>query len=115
MILRRTPLRQKRLEPRRKGKPTPRIKPGRVGNPKHLAWIASLPCCVCGARPVEVHHIRDGQVGTGQRAGDDETIPLCPAHHRLGPDAFHSAPRSWEERFGTQREHLARILGSAKS
>ena len=108
-MLRRSPLqRRTRLSPRRKRPRT--IKPGRVVDPQRLARVRALPCSVCGTRlEVEAHHIRDRQVGAGQRAGDDETIPLCASHHRTGPDAFHRlGRRRWEARFGTQREHLAR-------
>lgn len=86
-----------------------RIKPRRVQSKIHLAMVAALPCIVCGARPVEVHHIRNGY-GMGQRASDLETIPLCPGHHRTGPDAFHAGPRTFEARFGTERELLARVV-----
>ena len=112
--MKRTPLKRKswmpkkRSTPRRQGAKAPRIKPGRVEDPAYLAKVASLPCCVCGARPVEVHHIRTG-CGMGQRAGDDQTIPLCPWHHRTGPDAFHKlGKRPWEALYGPQREHADR-------
>lgn len=90
---------------------TPRIKPRRVRDPKHLARVAELPCCVCGSSPVEVHHIRV-HGGTGRKAGDHETIPLCPFHHRTGGirEAFHAGPRAWEATYGTQLDHLARTL-----
>jgi hypothetical protein len=34
---------------------------------RHLARVASLPCALCGQRPVEAHHPRFGQ-GMRQRA-----------------------------------------------
>jgi hypothetical protein len=52
-----------------------------------LDAVASLPCCLCGAHGVEVHHIRTGQ-GMGQRSGHHLTIPLCPSCHR-GPMGVH--------------------------
>lgn len=108
-MLRRTPLqRRTRLSPRRKRPRT--IKAPRFEDPALLDRVRALPCSVCGTRiQVEAHHIRDGQVGAGQKAGDDEAIPLCRFHHREGPAAFHHlGRRAWEARFGTQREHLAR-------
>ncbi|ROH87988.1 DUF968 domain-containing protein [Pseudomethylobacillus aquaticus] len=54
---------------------------------KHMQRVAALPCCLCGAMPVELHHIREGQ-GASQRAGDMLVIPLCPACHR-GPKGVH--------------------------
>ena len=107
--MKRTPMPPKRERPRRSGKPLPRIKAKRLHDPAHLARVASLPCCACGASPVEVHHIRDG-VGMGQRASDHETIPLCPYHHRTGPTAFHAGPRYFEALYGTERELLAETL-----
>ena len=94
-------LKTTRVTPRRTSKPTPRIKPGRVKDPAYLAKVASLPCCVCGAHPVEVHHIRTG-CGMGQKAGDDQTLPLCPRHHRTGPDAFHAGPGEFQARHGSE-------------
>jgi hypothetical protein len=72
------------------------IKPGRMGrdrvrSPRHLAYVAEQPCCCCGAKPVEVHHLlrADEQRGGGRRAGDPYAIPLCYEHHR-GRDSLHS-------------------------
>jgi Recombination enhancement, RecA-dependent nuclease len=109
----RAELRRVRATPRRKGTPTPRIKPRRLDDPAWIKRVKALPCCVCDSQPPsEAHHIRDGSVGTGQKAGDQETIPLCPEHHRTGGRniAFHAGPRTWERLFGTQRELLAETL-----
>ena len=55
---------------------------------RHMAWVASLPCAVCGASPPSiVHHIREGQ-GMGQRASNFLTVPLCHADH-VGPRGIH--------------------------
>ena len=103
MLQRRTP-----MAPRRKRKRM--IKPERVVDPAHMAKVATLPCLVCGAWPVEVHHRKDRTTAGGRRAGDDETLPLCPACHRTGPEAFHIlGSREWERRFGSQSEHLEAI------
>ena len=58
---------------------------------RHMARVAALPCAVCGAQPVEVHHIREGQ-GAAQRAQDTLTIPLCVYHHR-GAEGVHGLGR----------------------
>lgn len=98
------------MKPRRKGKPAPRIKPKRQEDPEHLDAVRDLPCCICGSWPSEAHHIRDGQVGTGQKAGDHEAINLCPACHRTGENAIHHlGTREWERRFGPQREYLKKV------
>ena len=54
---------------------------------KHMGKVAQLPCVVCGAEPVELHHIREGQ-GMAQRAQHWLVIPLCPDCHR-GPRGVH--------------------------
>ena len=76
----------------------------------HLGRVAALGCCICG-RAAEVHHVKDGQ-GTGRKASDFETIPLCPDHHRLGGQgvAFHQGPKIWEKTFGRQRDMLAQVM-----
>uniref|UniRef100_UPI003F664E93 DUF968 domain-containing protein n=1 Tax=Klebsiella aerogenes TaxID=548 RepID=UPI003F664E93 len=57
-----------------------------------------------------IHHIRTGQ-GTGQRADDFHTIPLCPPHHQfygVGV-SYHDCPKTWESRYGTETELLAQV------
>lgn len=48
---------------------------------QYLNDVAELPCMLCGAQPVELHHPRTGQ-GMSQRANDYLVIPLCPECHR---------------------------------
>lgn len=47
---------------------------------RHMGRVASLPCCLCGAHGVQVHHIREG-VGMAQRNANWCTVPLCPECH----------------------------------
>jgi hypothetical protein len=54
---------------------------------EHLNKVSSLPCCLCGDVPTEVHHLREGQ-GMAQRAQHFLVIPLCPSCHR-GPQGAH--------------------------
>ena len=65
-------------------KPGPRPKRQREGmSPAHLAFVRTLPCCVCGVPAVEAHHLlRTGARGMGMRSPDRHAIPLCNAHHR---------------------------------
>lgn len=56
---------------------------------RHMHRVAQLPCCLCGTRPVHVHHLREGEAaGGGQRANDWLTVPLCPDCH-TGPLGVH--------------------------
>lgn len=79
---------------------------------RHMARVKACPCLVCGARPVEVHHM------PGPR-DDMRVIALCPRHHRreFGPGAFHYSPKAFfaahglaEELLAKQRELLDAIL-----
>lgn len=66
---------------------------------EHMGRIAQMPCAVCGAFGVHVHHIRTG-VGMGRRASNLETIPLCPEHHQ-GMTGIHGMGRkAWERHIG---------------
>jgi len=72
---------------------------------EYMAWIAQLPCVVDGREPVEVAHIRMGDVelgkrptGTGEKPDDYWTVPLCAGCHRLDNDAQHRrGEREWWE------------------
>mgnify|MGYP001572091479 CR=1 FL=1 len=61
---------------------------------KHLAYIRTLPCCLCNAPPPsEAAHLRLGLAGgTAVKPGDDLTVPLCRGCHdletRTGPRKF---------------------------
>ncbi len=64
-----------------------RMKPKRLQSKKHLEFVASKPCCICGALGVACHHLignygPEGPIrGWGLRAGDNFVIPLCQKCH----------------------------------
>lgn len=64
----------------------------RPGDSKaHLAFVRSLPCCVCGG-PAEAHHLLragDGPKGMGRKNLDKFALPLCFSDHRGGKDSAH--------------------------
>ena len=64
----------------------------------HMARVAELPCCVCGSRPVEVHHCISGRYGS-RKVSDFDTISLCYDHHR-GAQGIHTAKAAWEAEYG---------------
>jgi hypothetical protein len=70
----------------------------------HLAAIASLPCAICGARPVSVHHIRR----FGEKRDNWKTSPLCYLHHQGTEGIHHLGKKEWERRFITQEELINR-------
>lgn len=62
---------------------------------RHLAYVRQHPCCICNRTPVEAHHLLkpwQGVRGMALKAGDQNAVPLCPAHHRalhMAGDEFH--------------------------
>ena len=51
---------------------------------RHMARVAELPCLVCNAQPVTIHHVtgfadRIGRFSRSHRL----VVPLCPEHHMI--------------------------------
>lgn len=59
----------------------------KIAERKHMDRVSCVPCVVCGAQPVEIHHVREGQ-GMSQRASNWLVVALCPGCHR-GPIGLH--------------------------
>ena len=76
-------------------------------DPARLAVIARLPCVICGARPVEVHHCISGRYSQ-RKAPDSMTIPLCWMHHQ-GPEGIHGSKDAWEAKHGPDTGFLPRV------
>jgi len=70
----------------------------------HMAAVAELPCMVCGAWHVEIHH-------EGFPRSDMRCLPLCPAHHRreYGAGAYHYSPKAFYALNGDSDSLLARV------
>lgn len=101
-MLRRTPLRAKRAEPRRKAPERvahKRMKPKAGAGPtaeerRHRDRVRAMPCLVCGA-PSTAHHVTsDGfkRIARSHR----RIVPLCAVHHQKVWDPKASAPVSVE-------------------
>ena len=60
-----------------------------------------MGCCICRS-PAELHHPTGA--GMALKARDEDVIPLCPFHHRLGNygEALHAGVKEWEKLYGTQ-------------
>lgn len=54
----------------------------------HMGKVAQLECCLCGTRPVELHHILEGRT-PGRRSPNWLVIPLCPDCHRGDHNGIH--------------------------
>ena len=78
--------------------------PEREAGKAHLANVAMLHCLVCGAWPVEVHHV-------GTPRSDMRVLPLCPRHHKreFGPGAFHYSKRAFYALHGSSDALLVRV------
>jgi hypothetical protein len=75
---------------------------------RHMGRVAQLPCCLCGAHGVQVHHIREGR-GMNQRADDFLTLPVCPSCH-TGPQGIHGDKTMLRIAKVTELELLAQTL-----
>lgn len=77
---------------------------------RHMRRVAQLPCAICGAHGVQVHHLREGDAaGGGQRAPDWLTIPLCPDHH-TGIHGVHGDKQALRAQKKTEHHLLAETL-----
>lgn len=81
----------------------------RQAEAKHLSRIAALPCCLCGAKPVEVHHILEGRI-KGRRSAHYTAIPLCPDCHRGSKNGIHGRQDMLRIKKTTELELLAETL-----
>ena len=61
----------------------------RIKDNKHLDYIRSLPCCICGGIDTEAAHIRTASLehgkqhtGMAEKPSDKWVLPLCNRHHR---------------------------------
>lgn len=79
----------------------------------HMARVAQLPCLVCGARPVHVHHVTASSHVMGRLPKNDELVaPLCPRHHKIefGP---HDSVERLNHR-GFYKQHGIDLLAEAE-
>ena len=61
----------------------PIVKTRRKRDRKHLEFVSSKPCIVCGRSPADAHHLRFSQPrALGRKVSDEFTVPLCRTHHR---------------------------------
>lgn len=75
---------------------------------RHMAKVAELPCCLCLAWPVEVHHVLEERT-PGRKSPDWLTIPLCPECHR-GNEGIHGTKAMLRVAKKTEMELLAKTL-----
>ena len=70
--------------------------------------LAEIGCIICG-QPPQIHHLIGVRYrGMGQKADDMYTLPIC-LHHHTGAAGIHTiGKRTWEAKYGTQEELLAK-------
>lgn len=79
----------------------------RVEDSKYTRWVKTQPCCSCGARADDPHHIiGHGLGGMGTKPSDYLTIPLCRTCHRN----LHDNPTAWEAENGSQTDLFAQFF-----
>lgn len=87
---------------------SPMIKAKTKYEKEHMAAVADLGCIICGGI-AELHHpLRGG----GKRVNHMDVIPLCPRHHNrpfTHGVAFHAGKKTWQAKYGTERELLDRV------
>ena len=88
----------------------------RIGkDPAYLAWLHTLPCCVCAhlktqgilipqKSPTEAAHC--GPRGFSQKCPDREALPICREHHREGQFCQHSLGRFFFQHYDLDRDGL---------
>jgi len=48
---------------------------------RHMGRVAALPCCLCGAYAVQVHHVTEGKTFGARDRLHFCTIPVCESCH----------------------------------
>lgn len=76
---------------------------------EHMSLVAQLPCVICGATPVELHHVAHGRFSQ-RRASDMDVIPLCPTHHRFRTDRG----ETWAQMYGFDTEYLPAVRAAVE-
>jgi hypothetical protein len=76
---------------------------------RHMNSVAQLACCLCGAQPVELHHILEGRT-PGRRSPNWLVIPLCPDCHRGNHNGIHGQQAMLHIRKTSELELLANTL-----
>jgi hypothetical protein len=86
---------------------------------EHWSAVAGLGCIIC-QRPAEVAHCHGGSIsdqlprqfhpGVGQKQNHWLVLPICPEHHRVGPESLDGGSvRDWERRYGSQIDLLMAV------
>jgi hypothetical protein len=74
--------------------------------------VKAMPCCVCGVRPVDPHHVSGGTLRRDYLPdGTGNVVPLCRKHH-TGDEGVHTLGReTFAATFGIDLGKIAKELG----
>lgn len=77
---------------------------------KYTKWVKTQNCCCCEKPADDPHHIIGHNMGgMGTKAHDLFTIPLCRGCH----NELHADRNAWEQKHGSQIDHLFKFLNRA--
>lgn len=76
---------------------------------QHLERLSQMPCALCGAHGVHVHHILEGRI-KGRKSGHMTAIPLCPSCHMDSHNGIHGRRAMWDVMKKTELELLAETI-----
>lgn len=107
------------LKSERKAKPRkkrpPNVKKRADADSEHVAFVRSLPCCICSTwglpqlSPTQAHHCIHDRHST-RKAPDAHCIPLCEGHHQGDFDtsklAIHRGKETWAAEYGPDYKWL---------
>src|SRR4051794_23619309 len=84
----------------------PALKSRRRRDKKHLEYVATKPCLVCGRAPSDAHHLRYAEPrALGRKVSDEFAVPLCRIHHRELHDR--GDKKSWWQGFSIDPSLIA--------
>lgn len=75
----------------------------------HLARVHELSCGICGAMPVEAHHILEGRT-PGRKSPDALAIPLCNDCHTGPANGIHGRRVLWDVYRKSELDVLAETI-----
>ena len=82
-------------------------------DPKHVAFIRTLPCCITGTPDQSIAHhlLSQGERGAGMKAPDWETVPMTQAiHELLHHECTARTEEQWFWQYNIRPAVLARTL-----
>lgn len=75
----------------------------------HLERLSEMPCALCGAHGVQIHHILEGRI-KGRKSAHMTAIPLCPDCHQGSSNGIHGRQAMWKVMKKTELMVLAETL-----